>query len=282
MASEVLAQQKLTSGSFIESTVTEGHLEKGTMYRVKSTKQDGRYIILDELFCGTKKLKNKTLTYQNRFNLLNEDDVKSRFKSLLTERMFTTGQDFIDVRDGCLTKVYDDSRTHILAKFGKFMGVKIAGGHVWFAGKSWAKGLVDLSSETRPDETEAVPTEETTPVATHIFVICETKSEATAICNRYAGGNESYINNWNVYGSNTAYRIDIRSQRINYYCSLSSAEEDNAGFPIYTYKQWDKITNPQNKPTKQRKTVSMTGSSSIESQILAVVDEHLDSQEARD
>lgn len=278
MAQKVSAQHNLAGGSFVLALVEEGHLVKGTMYRVKTTKQEGKYIILDELFCGTSELKGKTLTFANRFELMSEDDVKAQFKLLLNERMFDTGQEFLDVRTSEKTNVTGESRTHILAKFGKFMGVKIGGGHVWFVGCAWAKPMVDLRSETRPDEPEAVP-EKKAPDTTHIYIWCETKSEATAICNRYGGGDEKHLKNWDVYKSETVYRVDKRSQRIDHYSSLSLTEEQE--HYIYTYNGWNKETNPTKSQTKQRKTVNMTGSSSIESQILAVVDEHLDTPETR-
>ena len=280
MASQVTAQEKLVGGSFVLATVTEGHLEKGVMYRVKNTKQEGKYIILDELFCGTEELKNKTLTFQNRFTLMAEQDVKDRFKLLLSERMFDTGQEFFDVRTDEVTIVTNDSRTHILAKFGKFMGVKIAGGHVWFAGKSWAKAMVDLKSETRPEPTDSEPEPEAKEVPLDFYVLCETKSEAISICNRYGVDDpDKWLEYWNVYEDKTCYRINKVTQRIGSYTTLLRAEEVNE-YPIYTYDRWNRETNPTKSQTKQRKSVDMM-KGSIESQILAVVDEHLDTKETR-
>lgn len=139
MVNQVSAQQQVTNGSFIRATSVEGDLVQGQMYRIKSTKNDGKYVVLDTDFCGTDVLKNKTLIYKGRFELMSEDEVKARFKELLTQRGFVAGHRFNDVLSDDITYIDESSRTHILAKFGKFMGVKIAGGHVWFAGKTWAQ-----------------------------------------------------------------------------------------------------------------------------------------------
>lgn len=143
MANEVSAQQFVSNGSFIRATVGEGALLQGQMYRIKSTKNDGKYVVLDTDFCGTTQLEGKTLTFNGRFALMTEDEVKSTFKEMLSQRGFTAGHQFNDVRNDEITYIDESSRTHILAKFGKFMGVKIAGGHVWFAGKQWATATKD-------------------------------------------------------------------------------------------------------------------------------------------
>ena len=273
MATKVTTQQKLNGGSFIIALVGEGYLVKNTLYRVKSIKQEGKYVILDETFCGTAELKNTSLTFANRFTLISEDEVKARFKELLASRGFVDGQSFTDVRTGDKVTIDADSRTHILAKFGKFMGVKIAGGHVWFAGLNWAKGEVTMP--TKEEEEAETPKEE---MITHFYVICETHSEATDICNRYGQGNAKWLAYWEVYKSETCYRVDKRSYLIDSYAQLEQAEESDTS-PKFTYNQWAKENTKQSK-TKQRKTVDMT-KGSLEEQIFAVVDEHLDSEESR-
>jgi len=275
MANKITAQEKLCTGSFIRSTYNEGDLVINKMYRVKSINQEGKYVILDTDFFGFSALKGKTIVFRNRFSLMNEADVKAKFKEMLITLTFVTGQEFLDVRTGEAVKIDSNSRTHILAKFGKFMGVKMGGGHVWFAGKGWAKPMVDL--ETQPD---AVPEEPTSTEALPktCYVIAETKSEAVHICNTYTS--PDFTKEWDVYQSETVYRVDNVSAKIDGFASLDFAEnayEDK--IPIFTYNQWDALANP-NPETKQRKTVSMTGGS-IESQILAVVDEHLDTHEKR-
>ena len=273
MASKITAQISLNTGSFISSIVGGGDLVKGKMYRVKSVKQDSKYVILDTDFCGTESLKGKSISFKDRFILLSEEDVKTEFKRLLREKTFVAGQEFLDVRDNAPYGIDSTSRTHILAKFGKFMGVKIAGGHVWFAGKAWATPMVDM--ETAPTEQEPEPEQE---LKDEFYVITETLSEATHVCNTY--GSSDMTNDWDVYRQETCYRVDNKSNKISGYCSLDFAEEGGKA-QVLTYSQWDIMVNPQPKTEKQRKKVSMTGGS-IEQQILAVVDEHLDSQEARD
>ena len=273
MASKITAQISLNTGSFISSIVDGGELVKGKMYRVKSVKQDSKYVILDTDFCGTESLKGKSISFKDRFILLEEEDVKAEFKRLLREKTFVAGQEFLDVRDNAPYGIDSSSRTHILAKFGKFMGVKMAGGHVWFAGKTWATPMVDL--ETSPTEQEPEPEQE---LKDEFYVIAETLSEATHVCNTY--GSPHMTNDWDVYRQDTCYRVDNKSNKVSGYCSLDFAEEGGKA-QVLTYSQWDIMVNPQPKTEKQRKKVSMTGGS-IEQQILAVVDEHLDSQEARD
>jgi len=275
MANKITAQENLGTGSFIKSFVTEGHLVKDKMYRVKSVNQEGKYVILDVNFSGHEELKGKTISFHGRFTLMKESQVKAEFKRMLDTLTFVAGQEFLDVRTGEVITVDSTSRTHILAKFGKFMGVKIGGGHVWFAGKGWAMPMVDL--ETLPDtvpDLESVPTE----LPKTFYVIAETKSDATHICNTYTSS--EFINEWNVYESETVYRVANVSAKVDGFASLDFAEEDNK-ILIFTYEQWNAIANPETPETKQRKTVSMTGTSSIESQILAVVDEHLDTHETR-
>lgn len=272
MATKVTAQTTLSGGSFVLASETKGHLTKGKMYRVKTTKQESKYVILDETFCGTEELKNKSINFNTRFTLISEDAVKEQFKKLLKQKGFRNGQVFTDVRSGDKLTISDESRTHILAKFGKFIGVKIASGHAWFAGKHWAIG--EKTMPTEEEEKAETPKEE---MVTHFYVVCETHSEAVDICNRYGQGDEKWLAKWDVYASETAYRVDKRSMTIGTYSRESSATESGV-FPVLTYKEWTK-DNVKSK-TKQRKTVDMT-KGSLESQIFAVVDEHLDSDESR-
>lgn len=275
---KVSAQNKLSVGSFVRAITSEGDLKKNKMYRVKTVKQEGKYVIIDHLFCGTDELKGKTITFSGRFELLSETQVKTLFKKELKTRGFIDGQKFVDVRQGNEVSVDSSSRTHILAKFGKFMGVKIAGGHVWFAGKSWADPLVDTETIPEPTEEDATLPE---PQSAEYWVLTPTKSMATHVANTFGRDEvERWVSYWDVYMDDTAYSIDRVSRVITGYADVELAE--SKADQIYTYEEWAKMQfpNEKKKKTKTRKTVSMTGGS-IEEQILAVVDEHLDSTEAR-
>lgn len=280
MAKKVTAQEQLSTGSFLVSVSNEGDLVQGKMYRVKSTKQDGKYIVLDHEFCGTDELKGKTLAFKGRFKLMSEDEVKVEFKTLLERKGFTkAGQEFLDVRSGGKVVVEDNSRTHILAKFGKFMGVKIAGGHVWFAGKEWAKTLVD--PETMPEEDSPKEESKGQPVADEFWVHCQSKSEAIHLCNTYGRSDaHTWTEYWEVYTADTVYCIDDKHGVVTAYTSTDYLEEKGE-VTLMTYHEWCEYQGTPDKEDepKKRKTLMKVGS--LEEQILAVVDEHLDSDEAR-
>lgn len=277
MANKVTAQYTLSSGSFIRAKDDSENLTKGRMYRVKQVKSESKYVVLDTDFCMTTSLKHKTIAFSRTFTLMSEDEVKAEFKILLKGKGFVNGQEFLDVRNSDPIKVDEQSRTHILAKFGKFMGVKIAGGHVWFAGKQWATPMVDLT--TLPD---AVPeTKPSTSSNEKYYVHTKSKSEARQVANLHARGDASWLNYWDVYEENTVYIIQEPEKILTAYTSIEWASEDGTGIPIISFEEWQKRNGLATAETKTKKTVSLTGGS-IEDQILAVVDEHLDSPEARD
>lgn len=156
MANRVTAQKNLNNGSFIMARSNDGHLIAGRMYRIRYTKNGGKYVVLDTNFCGTKDLNGKTIKFEDNFYLMTEQQCKTRFKAMLQDNGFVAGNSFNDVRYGDIIHIDKNSRTHILAKFGQFMGVKIAGGHVWFAGKEWATArdgdLNDVQPKKNLDE----------------------------------------------------------------------------------------------------------------------------------
>lgn len=138
----VTAQEVLQNGSFVVSRTSGDLLERGQMYRVKSVKNEGKYFVLDHDFSRIEDLKNKTFS-ATHFILMTEASVKSRLKDMLKERGFEAGNQFKDVRTDGIICIDESSRTHILTRYGKIMGVKIAGGHVWFVGKQWATADVN-------------------------------------------------------------------------------------------------------------------------------------------
>lgn len=270
----VAAQEKVNAGSFILSTTNEGDLVKGTMYRVKGIKSEGKYVTLDTDFCGTESLKGKTITFNDRFRLLDEEEVKSEFKKMLNSKGFITGQEFLDVRTGNKVVVETSSRTHILAKFGRFMGVKVAGGHVWFAGKKWADPMV--GTDTMPDQPtdeQAIPTE----LPSYYALLVETKEQAIHVANHYAGRDaESWINYWSTYEDQTVFFID--GEELDSYADLLSVEAT----PVITYEDWKAVKYPEpKKEVKSKRKLTLGTGGTIEEQILAVVDEHLESDEAK-
>jgi cobaltochelatase CobS len=282
MANKIVAQEKISTGSFVMSLLNDGHLVKSKMYRVKSSKEDGKYINMDTQFCNTTELEGKTLKFEGRFTLMSEEEVKSNFKIILNENGFINGQEFLDVRTKEQVKITSDSRTHVLAKFGKFMGIKIAGGHVWFAGNAWAKPMLDTETMPTPQSEEATPqSEEATPTTEKgnlVYVNTETQSEASHVCNIHGGGDEKWVNYWNVYEDNTTYLIDKISGRITAYSNVENIlEEEKPEIPLISYEDWAKENGTQ----KTRKRIDMKTSGSLEEQIFAVVDEHLDSDESR-
>jgi len=204
MTTKITAQLNLNGGSFIIALVGEGHLVKNALYRVKSVKQEGKYVVLDETFCGTVELKDKSLTFANRFALINEDDVKVRFKELLLKRCFVNGQTFTDVRTGHKVTIDADSRTHVLTNFGKFIGVKIAGGNVWFVGKNWAKSEVTMPTK---EEVET-PTEETKQRKTvdmmkgsleeQIFAVVDEHLDSDEALQHMSNSVEKLLNKWGI------------------------------------------------------------------------------------
>lgn len=273
MSKEVSAQNKIMNGSFIKAIVGDEKLEKGMMYRIKSNKSSGKYVVLDTDFSGNQELKGVTIAFKGRFTLMSEDEVKQEFKRLLEVKGFTrAGQEFYDVRDKTLVSVDSNSRTHMLVKFGKIMGVKHAGGHVWFAGNKWA--VTENDPETMPEPEEEQPTSD--PQTDYVFIHCETKTEATHVCNLYGGGErEKFILDWDVYGDETVYKLNTISSRLETYGSYP-VQSKQKRIPIKTYTEWF----GGKKQSKQTKT-PMQRTGTLEEQILSVVEEHLDSQEAR-
>jgi hypothetical protein len=271
----VAAQEKLTTGSFILSTTNEGELKKGRMYRAKSVKGEGKYVILDTDFCGTDVLKAKIITFDGRFRLMNEDEVKQTFKELLTEKGFTVGQEFNDVRTGEKVVITPTSRTHILPKFGKLLSVKVAGGHVWFAGKKWAEGQVDTAVLPEEDKKEkALESLPVVPYAVHV----DTKERAVEFCN-VLGGQSGKPEYWDAYESATVYTV--HQGKITGYAYLNWASEEK--MTIVSYEDWHAITFPapkEKEEVKPKNKIKLTVGT-IEEQILAVVNEHLESDEAR-
>lgn len=281
MANKVIAQEKISIGSFVVSISDADHLEKGKLYRVQSVKSEGRYITLDTKFCGTDALKGKTINFNGRFELISEDEVKAKFKEILTTLTLVDGQEFQDVRSGDTIKIDSNSRTHVLVKFGKFMGVKIAGGHAWFAGYNWTVGMKDMELQPERPEQSAKPSEIKVGVTTSIHT--ETKEQATQLCNYY-NLKPNWIEHWDVYDKETVYNVNkVHENTREGVVSYGDVENSlKKKYIILSFEQWLNATgqSEQQEATPKRKTITM-GAGSIEEQILAVVDEHLVSDDAR-
>lgn len=276
---ELQAQQKVMTGSFVVALITDGDLVKDTLHRVQHCKDSGKYVIIDTKFCGTDALNGKTLKFEGRFRLLEASETKRAFRKVLTDRQFKSGQEFLDVRTGEKFTITDSSRTHLITKFGKIIGLKIASGHAWFAGAKFAKGMIDL--EVLPEDSTPEEVTPTIPKEGEYAIHIPTKSEAVVYTNimpMNGGSKERWLENWEPYQDQTVYVI--RDGKIDGYGDLAWASDQK--MTIVPYDEWYSVQFPEEKeeqPTKKQSRVKATGS--LEEQIFAIVEEHLDSDESR-